>query len=211
VIVTVNGYSEITNASGSYRIDIPTGIYNITTYKQGYGNLTALVFITENFTTVQDFHLLPEYQATIESCNPDGGRKDLFQLNDTVYVTGNFTVPFTLFEVYVIYDEATWSNGMPIPSRVPGTTTIISSNADGHIPPTEVWSEADVVGAYDVVVDVNANGHYDPEIDALDDSDVEVTAGFIIPEFPTLIITTLFMLASLAGAAANRSARVTIC
>ncbi len=36
-----------------------------------------------------------------------------------------------------------------------------------------------------VVVDVNGNGIYDAEVDALDDSDIEVTAGFfVIPEVP---------------------------
>jgi len=38
---------------------------------------------------------------------------------------------------------------------------------------------------YDIVVDVNHNGLYDAGIDALDDNEIQVTAGFfVIPEYP---------------------------
>jgi hypothetical protein len=60
----------------------------------------------------------------------------------------------------------------------------VSSDSSGNIPPTAVWSGPLTLGKYDVVVDVNGNGVYDEVVDALDDNDVEVTAGFfVIPEF----------------------------
>lgn len=41
-----------------------------------------------------------------------------------------------------------------------------------------------IPGKYDIVVDVNGNGVYDDGVDALDDKDVQVTAGFfVIPEY----------------------------
>jgi hypothetical protein len=41
-------------------------------------------------------------------------------------------------------------------------------------------------------VDVNGNGRYDEGIDALDDNEVEITAGFVVPEFPSSL--ALFLL-----------------
>jgi len=52
-------------------------------------------------------------------------------------------------------------------------------------------------GKYDIVIDVNRNGHYDEGIDALDDHDIEVTAGFFIPEFPSFLILLLFLMTTL--------------
>jgi hypothetical protein len=46
-----------------------------------------------------------------------------------------------------------------------------------------------------MIVDVNKNGLYDEGIDALDSSDVQVTAGFVIPEFPVLSVLFLLQLA----------------
>ncbi len=34
-------------------------------------------------------------------------------------------------------------------------------------------------GRYDIVVDVNSNGLYDHGVDALDDDEIEMTAGFL--------------------------------
>jgi hypothetical protein len=45
---------------------------------------------------------------------------------------------------------------------------------------------------------VNGNGRYDVGIDALDDGDVEITAGFyVVPEFSAILILPLFALATL--------------
>lgn len=57
---------------------------------------------------------------------------------------------------------------------------------------TEVWSSPLALGKYDVVVDVNRNGVYDMGVDALDDSDLEVTAGVVvIPEFPVAMLVLI--------------------
>ena len=140
-------------------------------------------------------------EAVVESCNQAGDQKDLFDLGEAVYVTGGNYSSSTTYNFYIVVDEETWSDGMTIPERVPDTATTISSNIDGDIPPTAVWSNPQTVGKYDIVVDVNGNDQYDAGIDALDDNDIEVTGGFfVIPEFLSFIILPLFMTATLLAA-----------
>jgi len=54
------------------------------------------------------------------------------------------------------------------------------------------------------------NGFYDAGIDALDNNDVEVTAGFIIPEFTSFLILTLFMILTMLGAVLHRKTNARI-
>jgi len=124
---------------------------------------------------------------TIESCDLVGVQKDTFDLDETVYVTGSGYAPsivaVTTYDIHVVND-VTWSDGMPIPDRVPGTATTVTSDSLGNISPTPVWSDPLTPGKYDIVVDVNGNGDYDEGIDALDDMDIQETAGFfVIPEY----------------------------
>jgi len=73
---------------------------------------------------------------------------------------------------------------------------VLQSNSEGAIPVTAIWINPQVVGKYDIVVDVNGNGVYDAEVDALDDNDVEVTAGIVIPEFSSILIIPLLVITS---------------
>jgi hypothetical protein len=150
------------------------------------------------------FRLAPE--AVVGSCSSAGDQKDHFDLGETVYVIGaNFSASET-YNFSIVVDQETWTDGMAIPERVSGTVITVSSNSDGDIPPTAVWTGPQTVGKYDVVVDVNGNGQYDVGIDALDDGDMEVTAGFsVIPEFPPALILSIFMMATLLAIAVPRS------
>ena len=133
----------------------------------------------------------------IESCGENGGQKDSFDQGEDMYVTGGFFSSGT-FEIYIVNDVESWTDGITIPLRVPGTETTISANLEGHIPPTNVWGNLETVGEYDIVIDVNDNGLYDVSVDALDDGDIEVTAGVeIIPEINSLTIMILLMTATL--------------
>lgn len=117
----------------------------------------------------------------------------------------NFSASKT-YNFYIVVDQETWADGMAIPERVPGTVIIVSSNNNGDIASTAVWTGPQTVGKYDIVVDVNGNGQYDPGIDAVDDSDIEVTAGFsVIPELSPSLILPLFMIATLLTIAVPKS------
>jgi len=162
--------------------------------------------------TMDDNHVLravfaetPSGEAFIESCGPAGGQNDLFDLGETLYVRGSNYSSSTTYDFYIVVDEEAWSDGMAIPVRVPDTAVTVSSNIDGDIPPTAVWGNPQTVGKYDVVVDVNGNGQYDAEIDALDNDDIEVTAGLIIiPEFPSFFVLSLFITVTLLAAIVRR-------
>jgi hypothetical protein len=125
--------------------------------------------------------------ATIESCDSLGVTQNTFHPSEEVYVVGNGYAPSTIavitYPIYVV-EDVTWVDDMSIPDRVSGTVTTVSSDSLGNVIPTLVWNSPLIPGKYDIVVDVNYNGFYDVGIDALDDSDIEVTAGFfVIPEF----------------------------
>jgi hypothetical protein len=124
---------------------------------------------------------------TIESCNASGLKKDSFDLGDPVYVNGSGYAASTAYDCYIVYDVPSWTDGMIIPPRIPDTATTISSDALGNILPLNVWNDPQTIGQYDTVVDINGNGLYDVNVDVLDNDDILVTAGFIIPEFATLL------------------------
>jgi len=134
-------------------------------------------------------------------------QKDFFELGETVYVAGNGYSPSTTYNLYVVEDVETWTEDMPIPTRVPGTTTTISSNTEGGITPTVAWNNPQTEGKYDIIVDVNDNGLYDPEVDALDDSDIEVTAGMVIPEFSALHFLPLLIALAIFAVFINQTSK----
>jgi len=125
---------------------------------------------------------------TIESCEPTGTEKNVFNLGETVYVNGSGYSPSTSYDFYIVDDVETWADGTPIPTRATGTLTTVSSDPSGNILPTAVWGNPQTIGKYDIIVDINGNGQYDANIDTLDDNDVEVTAGFIVPEFSSILM-----------------------
>ena len=136
---------------------------------------------------------------SIESCSGTGEPKDNFNLHEDVHVNGSGFLPNATYDFYVVSDVVTWTDGMLIPARESGTATMITSDADGNVLPVTVWSDPSTVGAYDIVVDVNGNGSYDEGIDTLDNDDVEVTAGFVIPELSSLIALLALMLTAFAA------------
>jgi hypothetical protein len=138
--------------------------------------------------TMNDNHVLiavftEKPPATIESCDSIGARKDIFGLNEIVYANGSGYLPSTTYDLYIVDDVGTWTNGMPIPTPV--VTTKVTSDSSGKIHPTIAWNPKLTPGKYDIIVDVDGDGQYTANRDALDNNDVEVTAGFfVIPEYP---------------------------
>jgi len=172
-----------------------------------YGDYTIKVtlyvwdrfFNTWKSTQTETIHI--SLRLTVETTNEAGERKDDFDIPETVYISGSGYTHSTSYDLYVVEDTA-WSGGMDIPDRVSGTETSVSTDVNGYIPAgTVAWKGPLTPGKYDIVIDVISNGKYDKGIDALDDEDIEVTAGFfVIPELPlgTLmgIVTCLVALAT---------------
>ena len=135
-------------------------------------------------------------EPTIESCDAAGVKKDTFMLTDDVYAIGTGYQPLHNYSIYVV-EDVTWVDGMAIPPRVPGTTAAVTADASGNIVVTLMWDDPLVQGKYDIIVDVDGDDLYYAEADALDDNDIEVTAGFfVIPELPlgtVLAATSMFV------------------
>jgi hypothetical protein len=134
----------------------------------------------------------------VKSCDASGVQQDVFELGETVSARGMGFAQLTSYPFYIVENREAWTDGMTIPERVPGTSASIVSNEDGNIDPSDVWHDPQILGGFDIIVDVNSNGQYDEGVDALDDDDIELVAGFvIIPEFavilPGFIIATLAM------------------
>ena len=155
------------------------------------GDLTGsaspdFILMDGNKTVTATFTETPK---NIESCDSAGGKKDSFMIGDDVYGNGTGYLPQTTYDIYVV-EDVTWVDGMAIPPRVPGTTTTVTTDANGNIPPTLLWSNPLTPGKYDIIVDVDSDGLYYSETDALDDNDVKVTAGFfVVPEVPLGTLT----------------------
>lgn len=161
-------------------------------------------YVIGNYTSLS---FLPP--PTIESCDDAGTQKDTFDLGETVYVNGSGYLPSTTYDLYLV-EDLDWTDLMPIPERVPDTAINVSSDSSGKIPSTDVWTDPQATGKYDIIVDVNSNGIYDAEVDALDNNDVAVTAGLVIPEFPSLLALSLFMVATLLSAVVLDKNRVSL-
>ncbi|NVM57463.1 MAG: hypothetical protein HWN51_05025 [Desulfobacterales bacterium] len=179
--------------------NLPSGTYTDQAFAAGYyapETLTAIAWSD----TVECI-----VGPTIESCDSTGVTKDTFDIADTVYVKGAGYSPSTTYDVYLV-EDVTWVDGMAIPPPVAGTIASISSDATGNVPATLLWSDPLVPGRYDIVVDVDGDGLYYAESDALDDNDIEVTAGFfVIPEYP--LGTVLGLVTCFAALAAYKSKR----
>ena len=159
-----------------------------------------LLLMDSNKTVTCTFTEIPVLMPTIESCDSVGDKKDTFMVGDKVYGNGTGYRPQTVYDIYVV-EDVTWVDGMAIPPRVAGTATTVTSDAAGNVPATLLWSAPLVAGKYDIIVDVDGDGLYYAEADALDDSDIEVTAGFfVIPEVPLgTLMAAIGMFAALTG------------
>ncbi len=129
--------------------------------------------------------------AEIESCDSTGKRKDEFLPTDPVYANGSGFNSTAQYNIYVVNDEASWSYGMALNDVTEGVTQV-TTDSNGDILPIRVWEFA-VPGKYDIVVDCDNSQTYSSG-DVIDDSDIQVTAGFlVVPEYPLGTILGLAM------------------
>jgi hypothetical protein len=146
----------------------------------GSGSSVAFT-IAENSTITWGWQV--RERPTIGSCDGTGAQKDVFNSDETVYVSGTGYATSQTYNIYVVNDTA-WVDGMTIPARIQGTVTSVSSDSSGNINLTVVWNKSLTPGKYDIMVDVNGNGKYDADVDALYNNKIVTTAGFsLMPEY----------------------------
>jgi hypothetical protein len=139
------------------------------------------------FSINEDSSITWNWQAhsappTIESFDITGVQKDVFGVDEAIYIVGSGFGVNQTYNVYIVYDTA-WFDGMNITGIV--QTATASSDSSGNIGPTAVWNKPLTPGVYDILVDVNGNGKYDAGVDALYSNKVIVAAaaGFSTPEY----------------------------
>jgi len=145
-----------------------------------------------------------EETLTINSCNSIGIQKNDFEVGAEIWANGSRGYsPSKTYNIYVVTDVG-WTNGMDIPTCVPGTVQTVTSNPDGSIL-AKVWTSANP-GEYDIVIDFDGDGVYDEGIDPLDNNQVVDTAGFfVIPEYA--LGTVLALAVCFAGLGVYRRSR----
>jgi hypothetical protein len=112
---------------------------------------------------------------------------------------------------------------MDIPEPLPDTTMQITSDSEGNIPLTTIWSQWNTtvstylpVGEYVIIVDVDNDGVYDEGSDVINEMSIAYALAnkrteapvFIAPEFPGGSITAI--LAIILAVALSRSQKFTL-
>jgi glucose/arabinose dehydrogenase len=155
--------------------------------------LTSKVFGPDASTsTGVIYKVVPSYPLqTIKTCNAQGNAKNTFNATGSVYVFGSGFPASSTFDISVVNDVVSWTNGMAIPTPLPTDTQSISSNSSGYIAVTLLWSNA-TMGNYDIIVDVNRNGVYDAGIDAIYNNQVSTAGVVVVPEYGLLPFLLMF-------------------
>jgi hypothetical protein len=136
--------------------------------------------------TLSDQYSLPY----INTCNASGYPTNTFQSDEDVYVKGAGYQASTQMTIYVISDGEDAATGNA--KAVAHTTT----DANGTLVLSLLWSHPLSAGSYDVWVDANNNGVFDAS-DILSDAIIGVAAFFIIPESPIVVLLFTMLAAAL--------------
>jgi parallel beta-helix repeat protein len=180
-------------------IDVLNGFQQPLVTSSENGNLIISNLMVRDYPLILRLEQQKQSKATIDTCDSMALNRNVFNLTETVYVKGTGYSSSVTYGFFVVNDVASWSDGMEIPARILGTASTVSSDSSGNIPPTAIWNASLNLGKYDIVVDFDGNGLYDEEIDALDNDDIEVTAGFVaIPELSSIMFISSFIIATVA-------------
>jgi hypothetical protein len=118
----------------------------------------------------------------IDSSTQTGKVTDDFTTATPVYVMHAVTVYCNTeiidqtLDVYIVPDK-NWTVGENITGSILNTT--IKTDSKGKIPATLIWDKP-VIGAYDIIVDLNKNGKYDSSDTCTDLLDDNTKAGFTV-------------------------------
>jgi hypothetical protein len=118
--------------------------------------------------------------ADVWATNETGAAKESFYSNETVRVAStSMSSGVRAVRVYVTRDSNSWTNGTAL-ADVRGAYSMANTNASGHLPATAVWANP-AVGAYDFVIDMNADGFFNLTVDFVGSPSA---AGFSVVEAP---------------------------
>jgi hypothetical protein len=141
--------------------------------------------------------------------------KDYYFPYESIHVAGEGYLPDTSYSAYLVKD-VTLEDGMAIPESVPDTATTVTSDSEGAIPLTEIWSQYNTntspylsTGNYLIIIDIDNDGSYTEDVDVFDEMTIrypvintkqeKTVPTFHAPEIPggTLLTLVTFALAIL--------------
>lgn len=126
----------------------------------------------------------------VVSSDDTGKEQNIFDLTENVYCYAGNLPASTDVRIYVVANKDAWNDGDAL-TDISGGYKTETTESDGSISTTEIWSTPLTVGEYDIVVDTNQNGEWNTG--ELVDSCVNV--GFsAIPEFTTIAIPVVAVL-----------------
>jgi hypothetical protein len=116
---------------------------------------------------------------TFVPCDDTGEHLNNINVGESVYIKGFNGTPDTSIDVYIVPNRYDWAPGMFL-YDYSESVEHLTFDGDGVIPPTVIWQQAlnDESSAYDVIVDMNANGVYDAD----DYLDGQIGVGFVVQE-----------------------------
>ena len=90
------------------------------------------------------------------SCDDLGAEKTIFLLDEDVYVKGGCFGEYNDVDIYVVPNGVRTKPENAVSGPIAATT-----DDEGHLPITLVWSSPLIQGEYDIWVDVNQNGIFE--------------------------------------------------
>jgi len=162
--------------------EIDTDVINISAYK--------IVLKGVGVDVQLPFFIISKAQPIAWASDNAGKLENAFVEGTAVYVSGKQFTANTTVKLYVVEDKDEWANGDTL-TDVSETVDTADIDANGNLPTTQVWTATaiELTGAnadgitgkfaYDIVVDVDADGVYDAGTDALDNN---VAPGFVVQQ-----------------------------
>ncbi len=163
--------TELTFDSGGPLRDVVVSEEGMATY----GNI-----MVQHLTEIQIFNP-PTTPLTCKTTDATGTAQSTYNSGETVYFTATGLSASQTYPIYVVQDVASWTARVPLPTRVSGTATSITTDGSGNFAPTSIYPNA-APGKYDVIVDVDSDGIYD-EGDLLINNLVTTGGVFVVPEY----------------------------
>lgn len=141
-------------------------------------------FAYAQISGTENIVVMPVSVPYVVSSDDTGTEQNRFELTDDVYCyAGNLPIS-TDVDIYVVANKDVWNDGDGL-TDVSGGYETKTTESDGSIAATKIWSATLIEGEYDIVVDTNRNGEWNTG----EPIDSEVDVGFTaVPEFTTIAI-----------------------
>lgn len=191
--ITEGNYEIAAFPSPGYTFDRWATSGGVSLLSEAFYQSRTICAVTGDGTLIMYQKLTDSPTCTIESCDANGNIRNHFDSNEDIFIKGSGFAPNAIYNIYVVMDTE-WVDDMLIPTRVPNSVELVSTNELGDILITGAWSgNMSVDGTYDMIIDYYGDGNYDRKADPIDDNDIMITAGFDIPEFSSYSFLSILM------------------